>query len=389
MLRQASDRRRTPCRPRASGARPRLIAPLLLASISLAGCAGEPPTAEPEVRPVRVERVQRKAAQRLRTFSGVARAGVESGLSFRVGGTLVALPVEVGDRVRSGQVIARLDPVDYELQVEEAEAALAQAEAGERNAEATYDRVRRLYENNNASRADLDAARASAESAAAQVAAADKRIELYRQRVGYTVLRSPDDGAIAAVRVDVNENVRSGQPVVLLTTGGVMVEVAVPEALISGIRRGDAATVTFDSLPGRGFAATVTEVGVASLGSAPTFPVRVRLEEQVADVRPGMAAEASIHTGGGGERIVVPPVAVLEDRTGRFAFVVDETDEGRGVARRREVTVGELRGDGLEVLSGLDDGELLITAGARRLEDGTEVRLPAERRSAGPETGGP
>lgn len=373
MLRTAdrgSGRVRAPWR-----ARPSRVAPWLLALAALPGCRDEPPAVTPEARPVRVERVSRSDQGRLRTFSGAARADVESNLSFRVAGTLVSLEVDVGDRVRRGQVIARLDPVDYELQVEEAEAALAQAEAAARNADASHDRVRDLYENDNASRSDLDAARAAAESAAAQVEAATKRIELYRQRVAYTVLRSPTDGAIAAVRVDVNENLNSGQPVVLLTGGDVLVEVAVPEALITGIRRGDQGTVSFDSLPGRSVRATVTEVGVASVGTAPTYPVRVRLDDEAPDVLPGMAAEVAMETRGGGDRILVPPVAVIEDRRGRFAFVAEEGDDGQWRARRREVSVGDLRGDGLEVLSGLEDGDLLITAGARRLEDGLEVRL--------------
>jgi len=371
-----------PCRPsRAAGPLP-LLAPLLLVVLALPGCGGEPPAAEPQVRPVRVERVSRGAAARTRTFSGVARASVESDLSFRVAGTLVDLPVEVGDRVRRGQAIARLDPVDYELQVEEAEAALAQARAAARNAEASYDRARSLYENDNASKASLDAARAASESAAAQVEAARKRSELYRQRVAYTVLRSPVDGAVAAVRVEVNENLRSGQPVVLLTAGDLLVEVAVPEALISDIQRGDPAHVTFDALPGRRFTAAVTEVGVSTVGNASTYPLRVRLDEDADGTRPGMAAELTLSAGGGGDQLLVPPVAVLEDAAGRFVFVVEESG-GKRLARRRDVSVGDLRGDGLEILSGLDDGDLLITAGARRLEDGAEVRLPAATPGAG------
>jgi RND family efflux transporter MFP subunit len=358
------------------------LAPWLLTLAVLPGCGGEPPATEPQVRPVRVERVSRSAAARTRTFSGVARASVESNLSFRVAGTLVALPVEVGDRVRRGDVIARLDPVDYELQVEEAEAALAQARAAERNAEATYDRARSLYENNNASKADLDAARAASESAAAQVDAARKRVALYRQRASDTVLRSPRDGAVAAVQVEVNENLRSGQSVVLLSAGDPLVEVAVPEALISDVHRGDAASATFDALPGRRFAAHLTEVGVAAVGGTPTYPLRAKLDEPPAGLRPGMAAELTFTTGGAGDRLVVPPVAVLEDAAGRFAFVVEDGADGGQVARRRSVEVGDLRAEGLEVLSGLEDGDLLITAGARRLEDGAAVRLPAGTESA-------
>jgi multidrug efflux pump subunit AcrA (membrane-fusion protein) len=89
--------------------------------------------------------VYRTGADRVRTFSGTARAGVESRLSFRVAGTVERVAVKVGDTVRPGQMLAELDPRDYELQVEDAEASLAQARARARNAESNLDRVRGLY----------------------------------------------------------------------------------------------------------------------------------------------------------------------------------------------------------------------------------------------------
>ena len=142
----------------------------LLVVLSLpTACRETPPPPEPVIRPVRIVQVSSTSGPRTRTFSGVARAQVESTLSFRVAGAIEALPVRVGDRVQPGQLIARLDPVDYELQVKETEAALSQAQAQATNAQADLRRVRSLYENDSASRADLDAAVAGAASANAQV----------------------------------------------------------------------------------------------------------------------------------------------------------------------------------------------------------------------------
>ncbi len=104
----------------------------------------EVPKAETVLRPVRYEVVAPSDEARLRTFAGVAKAGVESDLSFRVAGTVEEVPVVVGRRVQRGQVLARIDTTDYELKVQEALAGLAQAEAASRNAEADYERVRGL-----------------------------------------------------------------------------------------------------------------------------------------------------------------------------------------------------------------------------------------------------
>ena len=344
------------------------------------GCKDEPPAPPPEIRPVKYQKVVATGGARVRTFSGVARAGFESNLSFKVGGNIKAIHVRVGDRVKSGQIIAELDKVDYEIRVEEAKAALSQAMAQARNARADYDRVRALYEENNASKDQLDAARAAAESTEAQVDSASKRLELTRLQVSYTRLTAPVAGAIADVPVEVNENVPSGKPIVMLNSGpATEVEVGIPENLIAQVKRGDAVSVIFGAVPGKEFQATVTEIGVASRQSASTFPVILRLARTDSSVRPGMAAEAAFrfdsadHT----ERFRVPPEAVGEDRQGRFLFVIEARENGLGVARRRTVKVGQLSSDGLEILEGLSDGDLIATAGINKIEDGREVKLVA------------
>lgn len=340
-------------------------------------CGGEEVAVEKVLRPVRTEVVTTSAEARIRSFAGVARSGLESELSFRVSGTVEDVPVKVGAAVGRGQVLAKLDPTDYELKVQEALAGLAQAEAGERNAQADYDRVRGLYENNNASLRELDGARATAESTGAQVEAAEKRLEQARQQLSYTTLRAPVEGQVASVDVEINENVRPGQKVFLLTAGSdIEVEVALPGALITEIEVGDPVTVTFDALPGRTYPARVSEAGVAAVGAATTFPVTVRLDEDDTDIRSGMAGEVEFSFGGsdGIRRMLVPAVSVGEDRNGTFVFVLEDAAEGRGVVRRREVSVGELTADGLEIRGGLAEGEVIVTAGVRRLSDGEEVR---------------
>lgn len=353
-------------------------------AVLLIACGGDE---EPEavLRPVRYEQVFSTGGSRTRTFSGTAQAALESSLSFKVPGTIERLPVQVGDSVQRRQLIAALDDQDYRVQVQEAEAALARARAQERNSEANYERVRLLYENNTASKSDLDAARANFESAAATVEASDQRLQLARLQLSYTRLTAPVAGAVASVDVDVNENVNPGQPIVMLTSGARhKVEVGIPEVLIGQIRAGDPVTVTFDALPERSFAALVTEVGVAATGMGTTFPVTVLLNQADSDIRSGMAAEVAFRfeSSDQRERFIVPAYAVGEDRAGRFVYVVEPTQEGKGVVRRRAVESGEITAEGIEIFEGLSDGDLLVTAGVSRIQDGLAVRLqPAEQQS--------
>ncbi len=333
------------------------------------------------IRPVRFQVAYSTGGSRIRSFSGTARAGVESRISFKVPGTIRRVAVEVGEAVTAGQLLAELDDEDYRLQVQRAEAGLSQARAQARNAAADYARARQLYENANLSRAELDAARTASESAASSVSAYERELELARLQLSYTRLTAPAAGAVASVNVEVNENVQVGETVVLLTSGSNLeVEVGVPGVLISGITQGSNATVTFDALPGRTFDGIVTEVGVAATGPGLTFPVRVRLVETASDIRPGMAVEVGFLFDSASQRVVylLPSAAVGEDREGRFVFVVQPTEPGVGTIERRAVSVGELTTDGLEVIEGLNDGDRVVTAGWSKIEPGLQVRLPSE-----------
>ncbi len=353
------------------------FASFVLGSLLLISCGGEQEP-EPVIRPVRYVQVFSTGGSRVRTFSGTARSAVESPLSFKVPGTIRRLPVEVGDSVRAGRLIADLDPADHQLQVQEAQASLAQARAQERNAAAEYERVRLMWEDNNASKSALDAARAASESAEATMEVTEQRLEIARLQLSYTRLTAPVAGAVAEVSAEVNQNVNAGQVIVLLTSGSRLeVVVAVPEVLISRIREGSSEIVTFDAMPDRTFPATVTEVGVTPTAMGTTFPVIVLLDEPDPDIRSGMAAEVGFRfeSADPRERFLVPPFAVAEDRDGRFVYIVEPTEPGLGIAHRRSVDVGELTSDGLEVFQGLSDGDLLVSAGISRIQEGLEVKL--------------
>lgn len=356
-----------------------ILSLMVLMVLMFLSCGKEEPQEE-IIRPVRYIQVFSTGGTRLRSFPGVAQAGLESRLSFKVPGTIKNVAVDVGDSVRRGALIAQLDQEDYRLKLQQAQAALADARARARNADANYERVRALYENKNAPKTDLDAARASSESAKAGVQSSEKQLELAKLQLDYTTLKAPAGGAIAQVLVEVNENVQAGQPVVILTSESqIEVKVSIPEILISRVREGDEVKVTFDAIPNKEYSARITEVGVAAIGMVTTFPVTMRLEQRDPDIRPGMAAvvaflfESQDHR----ERYFVPSEAVSEDQEGRFVFLVEPIpdQEGFGLVRRQSVTVGELTEEGLEIFQGLSDNDLLVTAGVSRITEGQKVKI--------------
>jgi len=347
----------------------------------LAACGGDGDTPDSVIRPVRYAEALVAGGERTRTFVGIARAASQQDLSFRVAGAVTAVEVDMGTRVRRGQILMRLDAGDLELRRQQSEAGLAQARAQARNAQASYERVAALYESGNASTSDFDAARAAYESGNASVTSAQTALRLAEQQVAYTSLVAPIEGSVSRVMVEANEAVGAGQTVVVIIDLGrnPEVEVLVPEAFIGSIRSGQGAEAVFGAVPGERFHATVTEVGTAAAGAA-GFPVVVGLNdgENASRVRPGMAAEVTLHIEGNavGTGVLVPAEAVAQDHLGPFVYVLVPKDTGDvATAVRRAVEVGALAPMGLEIVSGLGSGEYVATAGLRTLTPGTLVRL--------------
>ena len=218
----------------------------------LVACQGQdPPPPQEILRPIRSQQVSLTGSNQTRTFSGKAQAGLEAKLSFKVSGTVSRLLVKVGDKLKQRQVVATIDPRDFDLQVQRAQAALTRAKAAARSSAADYARVRALYENRNASRNDLDQARASAESSRADVAANTKELELARLQLGYTRLRAPAACFVASAPVEVNENVQAGETIIEVVCGSRLeVAVAVPEVFIARVKKGSKVTATFDAISG-------------------------------------------------------------------------------------------------------------------------------------------
>lgn len=349
---------------------------LVLATVllSLLGCNRDPGAEQEVVRPVMTMTIASPTEARIRTFSGVAQTAIESNLSFRVSGEISELPAKVGMAVRQGDLIARLDPTDYELQVREADASLAQSMASFNQLKADWRRKQSLYDSRTISRSEMDQAEASYRSSLAQVDAARKRRDLAQQQRNYTELLAPADGSLAQVPVNVHQTVQAGQVIASLSASGNMeFETSVPERLISRIREGDKALVRFESIPDHDFTALAVEVGVEALQLS-TFTVTLRIVEEDPRILPGMIGQAEFSFRiPEGAAIIVPSQSVAAAPDGsRFVWVVDMKTMS---VNRRDVRIGGLTPEGLEIMDGLKPGEELVVRGVHRLEEGRKVRL--------------
>jgi RND family efflux transporter MFP subunit len=350
---------------------------VLMMIAGLVGCNDpEPETLETQtIRPVRTITISPPSQTRERRFSGAAKAAKETQLSFRVSGKISELPARVGLNVKAGDLIAKLDPGDYQLQVEQTKAELARVEAGLKQAQSAYERTRKLYEVNNATKSDLDNALAEFSSARAMKDATARSLQLAHKQLDYTLLYAPVDGAVSAVPVEAFQTVQAGMTIAVLSSDeDIQMEIGVPDQMINLVRMGNPAVVSFEALPGQRFNARVSEIGVGLSASA-TYPVKLQLENPSPDIRPGMVGTASFHFEFSPEQqaVLVPPESVVGAPDGRhFVWVVD-TDTM--IVQRVPVTVGALTSDGLRIMSGLNPGDHLVIRGVHRVEEGTKVRL--------------
>ncbi len=330
--------------------------------------------AEPSPRPVRVQTVEMAPEQRTVVLSGSVQARTLATLAFRVGGKVIARPVEVGDSVHAGQELARLDPQDLQLQVQAALSAVQAAAADATQARAELSRYQTLGSNSAAYMAsEYDKRLATSQSADARLAQAARQYALARDQAAYGTLSADADGVITALPVQVGQVVTAGQTVATLAyAAGEEVGVDVPENRLADLRAAQLVTITLWSAPDQVLHGRVREIGALADPASRTFATKVT----VLDAPPGLLSLGMTAT----VRLAVPPspavallpAAALTDDDGRPAVWV--FDPGRNRAERRRVTVAGYREGGQVAISeGLRPGEQVVTAGAALLDPALPV----------------
>ncbi|WP_432737580.1 efflux RND transporter periplasmic adaptor subunit [Maridesulfovibrio sp. FT414] len=345
---------------------------VVVLSFALSGCNEKTAQVQDVLRPVKTMQVGEGVSSRQWVFSGTAEDALQSDLSFRVGGKIISFPGDqIGRKFRAGEVIARLDPADYELEVRQSESNLEQVRANFVRAKADVDRIRTLYERKVVSKSELDQADADFKSYQAQLNASAKMLDIARKRLRYTVLQAPFDGWVGAVAVNIHQNVQSGQTVVGFNAGKQMkMYIALPDTLISDVSEGEKVQVSFDALPGKVMDGVIMEVGIGT-NEGSSFPVKVYLDNTEQLVRSGMSGNVKFLGRSASSNVFVAPSAVVGASDGsKYVWVL----ENGTVVRRRDVTVGPLSTQGIQITGGLRSGETVVIRGVHSLKDGMQVR---------------
>ena len=357
------------------------------------GCSSQQPPPAEETRPVKTIVVEGGNLPSVRSFPGRVEASKMVDLAFQVSGVLVSLPFREGERVAKGRVIAELRQDEFQARLQTAQGTLDQARAQLGAAESTLtntktdsERFGRLVETNAVSRSDYDSAQTAYRAAQenyngqqAAIRALEGRLGEAKLQLSDSKLRAPYDGVVAQRLVDVGQNIVPNNPVMRFqNVNDIDIVVDVPEGYVASNLRPAAIQRSVAELsiaPGGQFPVHVKEIAQIADPKTQIFEVRFAMKAPPRiTALPGMTANVTITTRGNerpGNLLVVPISAVSKQDTGEQVVWILGSDQ---TVHRRVVKLGAPTSDQIEIVSGLQQGDRIVVAGATFLREGMKVR---------------
>lgn len=345
---------------------------VLAAAAPLTACGPAKETGAPEARPVRSVTVAKREAGETLALTGRIAAQDVAALGFRIAGRVMERPVNVGDRMKAGQVIARLEPQNETNAVRSAQAGLAAAQAQLTQARNHFERQETLLAQGWTTRALFDQAQKERDTAQARVDAAEAQLKTADDLLGFTVLEADAAGVVTATGAEPGEVVQAGQPVVRLARqGGRDAVFQVPAQVLRTAPADAVIAVSLTDDPAIKAAGRVREVAPEADPVTRTFEVKVGLDDPPDAMRLGATVTGRLRTDA--QLVIEVPASALTKAAGQPAvWVVDPTST---TVALRNVDVGRFDPAKVTVVGGLDVGEVIVTAGVQSLHPGQKVRL--------------
>jgi RND family efflux transporter MFP subunit len=339
---------------------------------TLSGCRQAAEAPPEDIRPVRAVTIDTQASGDTIALTGRVQAQTEINESFRIDGRLVERAVEVGDKVRPGQLLARLDPQNEESGLQAARAQLVAAQAMLVEARSNHVRMRDLVAENAVSRAAFDQAVAVLQTAESQVESARASVSLAENRLSYTRLHATAAGVVTARGAETGEVVRAGGMVVQVAREGARDAVFdVPAQVKDSAARDSVITIALVDDPTVTAAGRVREVSPRADPVTGTFAVRVQISDPPPPMRLGSTVTGRVKLESS-PAIRIPASSLIRADGGTSVWVYDASS---GTVAARAITVGGSDATSVQIASGLNAGDVVVTAGVQALRPGQKVRL--------------
>ena len=344
---------------------------IIVCSVTLWGCSKD--VAETESVPFVMVTQPNSTHNEQKSYAGDVQARQQTALAFRVGGQIVERYVDVGDQVKVGQVLAKLDVQDAQLQLNAANAQLENAQSAAKNAEDELKRFKQLLPINAVSRSQYDAVDNQYKAALSNLKQAQSNYDVSRNQTGYNQLVANKNGVITARNIEVGQVIAAGQAAYQVAIAGDRdVVIGVPEQAIAEIKVGQTAWITLWSKPEDKFAAYVREISPAADQSR-TFSVKVALREGNAAIQLGQSARVFFNQLQ--QNVLSVPLSSVS-ANGQQAYVwVVKPDQS---IHKVPVSLGAYGRDSVPVLSGLNATDYVVIGGVHLLREKQKIQ-PIDR----------
>jgi RND family efflux transporter MFP subunit len=347
-------------------------AAVLLPCILIAGCGSEQEASKPQARPVRTVTIEKREAATPVSLTGRIESADEAALGFRISGRMMERPVNMGDHVEAGQIIARLEPQNETNALRSAQAELAAAQARLTQARNQFERQETLLRQGWTTRANYDLAEKARQTAIAQVDAAEAQLKSAHDLVGFTELEADAPGVVTAIGAEPGEVVQGGQMIVRLARqGGRDAVFDVSAQMLRSVPADAVINVHLTDDPAVVATGRVREISPQADPTTRTFKVKVGLDEPPAPMRLGATVTGRVEVEAN-PVIKVPAAALTKVNRAPAVWIVDPATL---TVSLRNVDVARFDPATVVISQGLDIGEVVVTAGVQALHPGQRIRL--------------
>lgn len=348
----------------------KLLISLALCMALGTACGKEEVVEEKNLRSVEVTTVGQGDISSEFAYTGKAAPSKEVAVVPTVPGKVTNFNYEVGDKVSQGAVLFTVDTTDLQNNMRSLEASYNVAKLGRDNAKNTYENNKLLYDEEIISKQEFDQIKYAYDSAEAQLTSIQVQMDNLKKSISDCSVTSPMTGVIATRGVERGGFASQAAPAyTVMDLSTIKVEVGVSEQVLNTIHVGDKVSVLMTAVSELPLEGTVSTIAPAS-GQTGMYTVKVELNNQDGKIKSGMMAEVSFTMESSKDTIVLPRNAVIEKDNETYVYVVEN-----GVAKKVNVELGIEAGDTIEILSGLKDGDDVVTKGQTYISDGEEVNV--------------
>jgi len=339
----------------------------LLATLQAADALAQgPPPA-----PVEVDKVEEETIQKPVNLVGAVEPNKRSLIASEVEGMVESFPVEEGQFVNEGDVLAQFKTRTTEIDLSEAKASKREAQARYQLAQKNLGRFEALEKKGVASVQQLQDAEAEKQAWSARIGQLQAQIESSEYKLEKSKITAPFSGYVTDERTEVGEWVVKGGPIVeMIDTETLEINVDMPERYISKIQKGQKATVNFDALPELEIKGNITSLVPQADPESRTFPVKVTVDNKDGVIKSGMVARVSFPVGDPSTVKMVPKDAIVSQNNAHFIYVVND-----GAAKPLPVTTGMAYEDRIQVIGQVEKGMVVVVKGNERLMPNQPVKI--------------